>query len=159
MDMLTRPADQAIRKTDGRRIAEFLTDEFIISDSATIPDAVIDRAAWCFVDTLGVALAAAGLDIGTAASRVVLKESAGGPSTVWGSGRGASMTDAAFANGMLSHALDFDDTHAAAIMHTSSMVVPAVLAIAQRTGHSGRDALAAAVVGYEVAGRLGRLAP
>ncbi len=158
MDMLTQPADPEISVPDGRSIAEFLTDEFILPDAAAIPDAVIDRAVWCFVDTLGVALAAAGMDIGTAASKVVL-QTPGGPSTVWGSAQGVSMTDAAFANGMLSHALDFDDTHAAAIMHTSCMVVPAVLAMGQASGHSGRDVLAAAVVGYEVAARLGRLAP
>lgn len=158
MDTLTQPAEAATHATDGRSIAEFLTDAFILPDAATVPDAVIDRAVWCFVDTLGVALAAAGMDVGTAASKVVLK-TPGGPSTVWGSAQGVSMTDAAFANGMLSHALDFDDTHAAAIMHTSCMVVPTVLAMGQAAGHSGRDVLAAAVAGYEVAARLGRLAP
>lgn len=158
MDTLTQDIEQAVDIPGGRSIAEFLTDEFIVTDTAMIPDAVIDRTVWCFVDTLGVALAAAGMDIGTAASKVVLK-TPGGPSTVWGSGQSVSMTDAAFANGMLSHGLDFDDTHAAAIMHTSCMVVPAVLAMGQAHGHSGREILAAAIAGYEVAARLGRLAP
>ena len=158
MDTLEQQAIRQQDAVDQRSIAEFLTDEFILLDSSQIPDAIIDRAVWCFVDTIGVALAAVGMDVGTAASKVVLK-TPGGPSAVWGSGQSVSMTDAAFANGMLSHALDFDDTHAAAIMHTSCMVVPAVIAMGQANGYSGREIVAASVVGYEVAARLGRLAP
>jgi len=158
MNMTIESIATPVERQGSSTIAEYLTDAFVLPDSTTIPDAIIDRANWCFVDTLGVALAAAGLGIGTAASKVVLK-APGGSSTVWGSGKGVSMTDAAFANGMLSHALDFDDTHTAAIMHTSCMVVPVALAIGQATGQSGREVLGAAVTGYEVAGRLGRLGP
>lgn len=139
-------------------IAEYLTDTFVSPGGQSIPDAALDSATWCFVDTLGVALAAAGLDVGTAATRVALKSSSG-PCAVWGSGHTVSVVDAVLANGMLSHALDFDDTHAAAIMHTSCMVVPTALAVGQELGATGQAVLEAAVIGYEVAGRLGRLAP
>src|SRR5690606_65031 len=100
MDTLEQQAIRQQDAVDQRSIAEFLTDEFILLDSSQIPDAIIDRAVWCFVDTIGVALAAVGMDVGTAASKVVLK-TPGGPSAVWGSGQSVSMTDAAFANGML----------------------------------------------------------
>jgi len=158
MDTLAEPRKSAAGREDRRTIAQFLVDDFVLLEDSAIPDAVLERTVLCFVDTIGVALAAAGMGVGTAAAAIAVK-SPEGPSSVWGSGRGASMTDAAFANGMLSHALDFDDTHTAAIMHSSCMVVPVAVAIGQGLRLSARRILSAAVVGYEVAGRLGRLAP
>jgi 2-methylcitrate dehydratase PrpD len=110
-------------------------------------------------DTVGVAIAARTLGVGLAATEVAL--GAGGPAhaAVWGSGQACSAEDAALANGTLAHALDFDDTHAAAIMHSSAVIVPAALALGESMKSSGRDILAALVVGYQVAARLGRLAP
>lgn len=158
MNALAEPVAARAETNHDRSISQFLVDEFVLIDAGKIPDAVLDRTVLCFVDTLGVALAAVGLNVGTGAVAVARKSSVG-PCTLWGSDHGASMTDAAFANGMLSHALDFDDTHTAAIMHSSCIVVPTAIAMAQQLGVSPRNMLAAAVVGYEVAGRLGRLAP
>jgi 2-methylcitrate dehydratase PrpD len=66
---------------------------------------------------------------------------------------------AALANGALAHGLDFDDTHAASITHASAVVVPAVLALAERDGAPGRDVVRACVAGYEAIARLGMAAP
>jgi 2-methylcitrate dehydratase PrpD len=79
----------------------------------------------------------------------------GGPSTVFGRTEGARATDAALVNGALCHALDFDDTHAGAIAHISTVLVPATIATAEELGASGADLLAALVIGNEVAIRVG----
>jgi hypothetical protein len=47
----------------------------------------------------------------------------------------------------------------AAIMHSSSVIVPAALALGESLKAPGREILAALVVGYQIAARLGRLAP
>lgn len=140
-------------------LAERLVREFYSIPTRDIPDAILARTALCVKDTIGVAIAARTLGVGMAATEVVLE--AGGPAhaTVWGSGKAVSAEDAALANGMLAHALDFDDTHAAAIMHSSAVVVPAALALGESIKAPGREILAALVVGYQVAARLGRLAP
>lgn len=140
-------------------LAERLVDNFYSLGTRDIPEEVLARAALCLKDTVGVALAARTLGVGMAATQVALE--AGGPAhaTVWGSGRAASAEDAALANGMLAHALDFDDTHAAAIMHASAVIVPAALALGEALKAPGREILAALVVGYQFAARLGRLAP
>jgi len=57
-------------------------------------------------------------------------------------------------NGTLAHSLDFDDTHAEGSIHSSAPIVPAALAAAEMTGASGKDLIAACVVGYEVQIRL-----
>lgn len=58
---------------------------------------------------------------------------------------------AALVNGTKGHALDYDDTAISLIGHPSVFLVPAILAIGETKGISGKDALAAYVVGYEVA--------
>lgn len=140
-------------------LAERLVREWYSIPTRDIPDAILARTALCVKDTVGVAIAGRTLGVGMAATQVVLE--AGGPAhaTVWGSGQATSAEDAALANGMLAHALDFDDTHAAAIMHASSVIVPAALALGEATKAPGREILAALVVGYQFAARLGRLAP
>ncbi len=60
---------------------------------------------------------------------------------------------AALINGATSHALDYDDTHFAHIGHTSVAVVPAALAVAQ--GADLQDVISAALIGSEVAVRVG----
>ncbi len=74
--------------------------------------------------------------------------------SVLGDGRGYAPAAAALLNGALAHSLDFDDTHAEASLHSSAPIVPAALAAAEMTDASGRDLIAACVVGYEVQIRL-----
>jgi 2-methylcitrate dehydratase PrpD len=62
---------------------------------------------------------------------------------------------AAFANGVLANALDFDDGHRLTKGHPGAVVIPAVLALAQQLDSSYEEFLAAALVGYEVAIRAG----
>jgi len=75
--------------------------------------------------------------------------------TVIGSGERASVPNAALANGILAHALDFDDTHAGALVHPTAAVLPTAFAIGEGTGASGAEVLVAAIAGYEVVNRLG----
>lgn len=65
------------------------------------------------------------------------------------------MPSAAFANAVLIHALDLDDVYIPASLHVTSIIVPTMLTAAETGNVSGCDALAAMVMGIEVAGRLG----
>lgn len=62
---------------------------------------------------------------------------------------------AAFANGVLAHSLDYDDTHLPSILHPSASVVPAAIAAGELAGASGAEVIAAVAVGLEVTVRLG----
>ncbi len=70
-----------------------------------------------------------------------------------------SPAGAALVNATLAHSLDFDDTHAAAVVHPGSPVIPAALAAAGMVGASGAAAMAGIVAGYEVALRLALALP
>ncbi|VTU24906.1 MmgE/PrpD family protein [Variovorax sp. PBL-E5] len=63
---------------------------------------------------------------------------------------------AAWVNGTMAHARDYDDTHDAAVLHAGVSVVPAALAAAElRGGVGGADLLAAVAAGLETICRLG----
>ncbi|MEO0371337.1 MAG: MmgE/PrpD family protein [Pseudomonadota bacterium] len=62
---------------------------------------------------------------------------------------------AALVNGATSHALDYDDTHFAHVGHLSVAIYPAALAVAEEVDASGRDTVAAFLIGAETAIRVG----
>ena len=64
-----------------------------------------------------------------------------------------SVTSAAYANGCLAHALDFDNTWYP-LNHPTSPTLPAILALAQGRSSSGAEVIEALVAAFEVQGRL-----
>src|SRR3970040_3110584 len=130
-------------------IAEFVPH----TKAENIPAEVYGRAKRHIVDALGVALASSQGSIATILGEVI-EGSADGESSLW-NGRGKTkVTDAAWVNGTLAHALDFDDGGVALTpMHPSAPVLPAVLALAEARNLSGMEALCAYIVGGEVGGK------
>ncbi|MAU96501.1 MAG: 2-methylcitrate dehydratase [Fulvimarina sp.] len=92
--------------------------------------------------------------VSRAARAMALGEGATGGSTVIGGGK-VHPRAAALANGAISHALDYDDTHFLHIGHPSVVVMSAALAIAEVEGSRGADFLAALTRGLELACRVG----
>jgi 2-methylcitrate dehydratase PrpD len=82
-----------------------------------------------------------------------------GKARVFADTQGYAPAGAALINGSLAHSLDFDDTHAVAVLHPGATVIPAALAAAEIAGASGAEALAAIVAGYEVALRIALALP
>ncbi|MGR3342929.1 MAG: MmgE/PrpD family protein [Paracoccaceae bacterium] len=86
---------------------------------------------------------------------MVLAEGGAPEATLIGQSARVPARAAALVNGVASHALDYDDTHFAHIGHPSVAVIPAALAVAERTGASGAKFLQAALIGAEASIRLG----
>lgn len=79
-----------------------------------------------------------------------------GTATALLDGRRYSPPTAALLNGSAAHALDYDDLHDAARVHTNCVVLPAILATAQDVGAvDGRRFLLALAAGAELHARLG----
>lgn len=121
-----------------------------------LPEAVVEAAKVNLFDTLACALA------GSSAKAVaeitgLVQEWAGTPQAdlfVFGGRYPAH--HAAWANSVMAHARDYDDTHDAAILHAGVSAVPAALAAAQlNPDATGEDLLAAVIAGLEVTCRLG----
>jgi 2-methylcitrate dehydratase PrpD len=81
-----------------------------------------------------------------------------GPRGVIGSANRLPLRDAAVVNGALLHGLDYDDTHAAGIIHLTVGVFPAAFGVAAHTGASGAALLAAYIAGVEAGARLASVA-
>jgi 2-methylcitrate dehydratase PrpD len=130
----------------------------VFSSSLTverIPDPVVESAKLHLLDALGCGLAAHALDTAPAAREAMIETGSIGPATAIGVSYGLPPADAALANGVTCHALDYDDTHTGAVAHVSVAVIPAALAVAQSEGTDGADLLAAIVAGNEIVARLG----
>jgi len=63
---------------------------------------------------------------------------------------------AALVNGTAGHALDFDDNFDPPKAHASTVLAPAIFALADEAGASGRDAIDAYIVGLQIMGRTGQ---
>jgi len=107
-------------------------------------------------DTLGTMLAGAALPEIRAIAKQV--EELGGPggSTVIGQSVGTSPRFAALVNGTGGVSLELDEGSQFAINHPAIHIVPAATALAEDISSSGEEFLAALLVGYEVAVRVGR---
>jgi 2-methylcitrate dehydratase PrpD len=132
--------------------------EWVVGTSQT-PASVRTAAVRHILDGFGTALAA--MRLGVAAPAVTVARGLGGPpeASIIGTNDRISAPAAAFANGTLIHALDFDDTHAGGLIHATAVVLPAALAVGQEQSASGQAVLNAAVLGYEVACRVASAAP
>jgi 2-methylcitrate dehydratase PrpD len=123
-----------------------------------IPPEVVEHAKQHVLDTLGCGLAAHATGA-AGEGRATMAELGGEPqATVIGLEAGLPAANAAFANGMLCHGLDFDDTHSDSVSHVSAVVTPASLAAGEAVGATGRDVLTAIVAGNEVVTRVGMAA-
>ena len=120
-----------------------------------LDDRAVDAAKMSVLDTVGVALAASGVEPAVRAVLGLVQDGGGRKeATVWGTGLRVTATDAAFANGALAHCLDFDDQTPWG-QHASSSVVPAALAVAERRGSvTGADLIAAVAAGQDIFARL-----
>jgi 2-methylcitrate dehydratase PrpD len=122
-----------------------------------VPPDAREAAKKSILDTLGVALAASGLEPAARAVADIVREAGGAPqATLLGWGGKAPAVMAAFSNGALSHCLDYDDMTPWG-QHATTSIVPAVFALAERRGGvSGQDMIAAVAAGQDLFARLRR---
>ncbi|WHO82631.1 MmgE/PrpD family protein [Rhizobium leguminosarum] len=138
-----------------------LVHMFGVHASETDYDLLDEKARWAakksILDTLGVILAASGMEPAVQAIAEIVSETGGTPEcTVLGFGGRAPALMAAMANGALAHCLDYDDQTPWG-QHTASSIVPATFAVAERRGGvHGRDLIAAVAVGQDIFARLRR---
>jgi 2-methylcitrate dehydratase PrpD len=114
----------------------------------------VAKAKACLLDFLSCTFEARDLAWSRQARSVA---AGGGKSHILGTDETATPGDAAFANGVMGHGLVREDMHAASISHHGVVVWPTLIALAERKGVSGAQLLAAAIVGYEVGCRIGRV--
>lgn len=142
----------SILDTASMRIARFATD----FDPSDLPQAAYRSVGRAVVDTVGIALAAADDGACAIALNLARAEGAAAAARIWTHADSASLTSAAFYNGVAAHVLDFDDVNSPLRGHPSVVMLPALLALAQHRDIAGRRLASAYAVGLEVMVKIAR---
>jgi 2-methylcitrate dehydratase PrpD len=131
------------------KIARFIVD----TAYDDIPRDTVEKAKRTALDCLGAALAGVSEPVSQTITGYVIK--LGGPpqASLFGRDLKVSVPDAALANGVIAHALDYDDC-GVKIGHPSVLVFPAVLSLGEHLVASGQEILNAYILGLEVEGKL-----
>jgi len=140
----------------GQSTTEILADKVAALRPEAIPAAVRERVEQLLIDVVGLCVAARGTDYMKA---LVAATDAGGGCTAIGHAATYDAGTAALINGTAAHGEDFDDTFEGGPVHSSAVVIPAVLAACERFGRDGPAALAAMVAGVEATCRLSMVVP
>ncbi len=115
-----------------------------------------DTAEKLLVDIAGLCVAARRSDYVAAALK---SWEASGACSAIGHARPLDAAGAAFVNGTAAHGEDFDDTFEGGPVHAGAVIVPALLAVAERDRIAGNDLLAGIAVGCELMCRASLVAP
>jgi 2-methylcitrate dehydratase PrpD len=115
---------------------------------------VLEKAKFQFLDTLAAMISGSRLPPGQKAIAYARTQGEGTEACVIGTSMLTTAVNAALANGMLGHADETDDSHAASLTHPGCGIVPAALAVAEMHQRGGMDLLKAIVLGYDVGCRL-----
>jgi len=140
-------------------MSKAVTEEFIDCihsiDFDTLPAAAVEIAKHVTLDGLAVMLAGATEPLGVGRISIDYVKAMGGApqASVIAGGFKTSLINAAYANGTMAHALDFDNTWYP-LNHPTSPTLPAILAIAEHHAMPGRRIVEAIAVAFEVQGRL-----
>ncbi|MFC1864318.1 MmgE/PrpD family protein [Chloroflexota bacterium] len=132
------------------KLAQFIVE----TGYEDMPVEALHAAKRIMIDTLGVMIAGSQEPAGQIISSFV--RNLGGKPRAWVVGKGfrTSAPNAALANGTIAHALDYDDLQQVGVGHPTVALLPAVLAIGEEFGTSGKAVLAALVLGFEVWSKL-----
>jgi 2-methylcitrate dehydratase PrpD len=160
MSTVVKPAAfrQQGAASDTSTVSEKLADFAARFDLDQAPAKVVEVAKLHILDCFGIGLASTTMEYGQRAVTAARELGGEGPSPVIGMPVRLPLRDAAMVNGTLIHGLDFDDTHPSGLMHCSASAVPTMLAMATSRGRSGRDALAAYLMGIEAGTRIAKTA-
>ncbi len=129
--------------------------DWIASVDNVWPEPALESAHRELIDTIAVMVPGA---VTPVAHKVLarIRQWGEGDCTVVGSSQRLALPWAALHNGTAGHALDFDDNFDPAKGHISTVLWPAILALAEELNSSPQDCLDAYLVGLQIQGRIGQ---
>jgi 2-methylcitrate dehydratase len=132
-------------------VADALAAYAVDTDTALGPE-VTEAATRALFDAVAVALGAFRHRAAQVARRYAYRFPAGSEGcTIWGTARRTTAEAASLANGVLLRCYDYNDLYVGkrSAAHPSD-IIPGLIAVAEASGVSGRDLLAAIALGYEI---------
>jgi 2-methylcitrate dehydratase PrpD len=121
-----------------------------------LPEPAIEAAKTLILDSLGVGVVGSAGPFVPELVRAARGWGSGAEARVWARGERLPAVGAALCNAYQLHNSEFDCIHERAVVHPLAVLLPAALAQAERAGGvSGRELLAAVVLGVDVGAGLG----
>jgi 2-methylcitrate dehydratase PrpD len=131
-----------------------MASAIVAKRDSDISAAAREKLRICLLDFLACAFEAHSLPWARQAQG--LAAAGAGACSIIGTNIKAPAIDAVFANSVAGHGLVREDMHTGSVSHLGIVVLPSLLALAQQQRVDGRSFATAAVIGYEVGGRIGR---
>lgn len=119
-----------------------------------LPESVVRAAKRATLDLIGVIFPAAQYGPAKIMNEYVRRQGSAPSATVIGTDIRTSTANAALANGTMAAEMEQDDVHPQSGTHPGSVYVPAMLAVAEDVGASGKDWITALVGAYDVGCRI-----
>jgi 2-methylcitrate dehydratase PrpD len=140
---------QSVSLTDA--IVRFVVD----TPGHALPESARQMARLSLLDWIAVAVAGSNEPVSKIVRQMALDDGGAPDATIVGEKTRLPARAAAMVNGTASHALDYDDTNFVFLGHPSVAVIPAALAVAEKTGATGAAFIDAALIGMEATSRIG----
>jgi 2-methylcitrate dehydratase PrpD len=135
-------------------LAERIADFALGIAFEDLPEDVIEESKRILLDSIGCALGGAYTEKGKIALRFARQFGECPEATAIGLGDKVSVLGAAFANGEVMNALDYESVLSPGHVQPS-FIIPAPMAMAEMQRASGRELILAIVLGFEIATRIG----
>ena len=135
-------------------IMDVLSSYIANSQSHKLPEEVIVKAKHHILDTLAAIISGSELKPGELAKAFARSQAGVPEAQVIGSDLVTSAINAAFANGIMGHADETDDSNPRAFTHPGCAIIPAALSMAERENTDGLSFLKGVVVGYDIGCRV-----
>ncbi len=136
-------------------IVDQLADYAQRESARPLPAEVTHHAKRALIDWFSALFPGIALAPGPQLMRTHADELGHGKSSLPGQRTTAFAATAAWINGSISHAAEFDDIFRDAVYHPGCPTIAAALAVAEERGASGADLLQAITIGYEISTRIG----
>lgn len=137
-----------------RPVMPALTEYIAGAQTATVPEAVRERARMHILDTLASIVACRDLEAARLGRAYALGPGGKGNTTILGTKERAGIVDAVFASAMTGHAAEINDFIPSAYVQPGPSIVSAAIALAEARGLGGKQVTNAVIAGYELAGRM-----
>src|SRR5215472_5119107 len=131
-----------------------LSNYMSAAGTRALPDEVVEKAKHHILDTFAAMISGSALPPGRAALQFARSYGGKEVATVIASNVACGPIEAAFANGVLAHSDETDDSHGPSRSHPGVSVVPAAFAAGEQFGISGAHFLRAVTLGYDVGPRV-----
>lgn len=136
-------------------VTDVIADFTVNTAASDIPESARQITRLSLLDWLAISIAGRDEPVSQIVRDMIEEEGGTEQASVFGSTQKFPARAAALANGTISHALDYDDTHFIHIGHPSVGIIPAALAIAQQLGYNRNEWLDASLMGMEASCRVG----